>query len=188
MERPTRGSEVQYPTWRALKQDYLVVGRVLDAGSVLNHAHVLDGLPHGDLTIVTLEPEPHAFFARRISYVYADLRELPFRDGELLQGEARTTGVLDTMAAPGGPLHRSGGKYHWCDTSFPADTVSLDGAEIDNVTARLMTVYEVNSPMTSKAVRDRCLTYLNGVNEEILLDVRQTWPSHVERLRKEGHA
>lgn len=32
VERPTRGSEVQYPTWRALKQDYLVVGRVLDAG------------------------------------------------------------------------------------------------------------------------------------------------------------
>ena len=32
VERPTRGSEVNYPTWRVLKQDYLVVGRVLDAG------------------------------------------------------------------------------------------------------------------------------------------------------------
>ena len=32
-ERPTRGAEVQYPTWRALKQDYLVVGRVVDAGA-----------------------------------------------------------------------------------------------------------------------------------------------------------
>lgn len=63
-----------------------------------------------------------------------------------------------------------------------------DSAEIDNVTARLMTVYEVDGPMTSKSVRDRCLTYLNGVNDEILLDVRQTWPSHAERLRKEGHA
>jgi TolB protein len=31
-ERPTRGSEIQYPTWRALRQDYLVVGRVADAG------------------------------------------------------------------------------------------------------------------------------------------------------------
>ena len=63
-----------------------------------------------------------------------------------------------------------------------------DSAEIDNVTARLMTVYEVDSPMTSKSVRDRCLTYLNGVNEEILVDVRATWPSHSHRLRKEGHA
>jgi len=33
VQRPTRGSEVEYPTWRALKQDYLVVGRVLDAGA-----------------------------------------------------------------------------------------------------------------------------------------------------------
>ncbi|MBD9469912.1 Tol-Pal system beta propeller repeat protein TolB [Pseudoxanthomonas sp. PXM01] len=31
-ERPTRGSEIQYPTWRALRQDYIVVGRVADAG------------------------------------------------------------------------------------------------------------------------------------------------------------
>ena len=33
VERPTRGSEVNYATWRGLKQDYLVVGRVLDAGA-----------------------------------------------------------------------------------------------------------------------------------------------------------
>ncbi|MFC5342932.1 AAA family ATPase (plasmid) [Brevundimonas staleyi] len=63
-----------------------------------------------------------------------------------------------------------------------------DSAEIDNVTARLMTVYEVDNPMTSKAVRDRCLTYLNGVNEEILVDIRSTWPSHADRMRKEGLA
>jgi len=30
--RPTRGSEVDYPAWRALRQDFLVVGRVADAG------------------------------------------------------------------------------------------------------------------------------------------------------------
>jgi chromosome partitioning protein len=67
-------------------------------------------------------------------------------------------------------------------------TPMKDSAEIDNVTARLMTVYEVDNPMTSKAVRDRCLTYLNGVNEEILVDIRATWPSHAARLRKEGLA
>ena len=31
-ERPTRGSEVNYPTWRALNQDYLLVGRIVDGG------------------------------------------------------------------------------------------------------------------------------------------------------------
>lgn len=59
--------------------------------------------------------------------------ELPFREGEEFHGNARTAEILGRMALPGGPLHRSGGRYHWCDTAFPADTVSLDGAEIDNV-------------------------------------------------------
>lgn len=63
-----------------------------------------------------------------------------------------------------------------------------DSAEIDNATARLMTVYELDGPITSKQVRDRCLTYLDGVCGEIELDIRRTWPSHLGRLRKEGHA
>ena len=63
-----------------------------------------------------------------------------------------------------------------------------DSAEIDNATARLMTVYELDGPMTSKQARDRCLTYLDGVCGEIEVDIRRTWPSHLRRLRKEGHA
>lgn len=63
-----------------------------------------------------------------------------------------------------------------------------DSAEIDNATARLMTVYELSGPMTSKQVRDRCLTYLDGVCGEIEVDIRRTWPSHLGRLRKEGLA
>ena len=63
-----------------------------------------------------------------------------------------------------------------------------DSAEIDNATARLMTVYELEGPMTSRAVRERCLAYLDGVCGEIELDIRSTWPSHLARLRKEGLA
>ena len=63
-----------------------------------------------------------------------------------------------------------------------------DSAEIDNATARLMTVYELDGPVTSRAVRDRCLAYLDGVNAEIELDIRATWPSHLKRLRNEGLA
>ena len=59
--------------------------------------------------------------------------ELPFREGELLWEQEGTTRVLEDLAAPGGPLHRSGGRFHWCDASFPADTVSLNGFDIDNV-------------------------------------------------------
>jgi TolB protein len=31
-ERPTRGAEIAYPTWQVLRQDFIVVGRVLDTG------------------------------------------------------------------------------------------------------------------------------------------------------------
>jgi SAM-dependent methyltransferase len=57
-------------------------GRVLDAGSSLNHEHILDRFQPlvDDLTITTLAPEERAFPLRGISYVYADFRDLPFRD------------------------------------------------------------------------------------------------------------
>lgn len=32
VERPSRGAEINFPTWAALNQDYVLVGRVLDAG------------------------------------------------------------------------------------------------------------------------------------------------------------
>lgn len=63
-----------------------------------------------------------------------------------------------------------------------------DSAEIDNATARLMTVYELSGPITSKGVRDRCLTYLEAVNSEIETEIRKTWPSHSDALRKAGLA
>src|SRR5664279_6258870 len=55
-------------------------GRVLDVGSTLNHGWVLDRvLPHvSELHIVTLAPERRNFLQRRVSYLYADARELPY--------------------------------------------------------------------------------------------------------------
>lgn len=57
-------------------------GRALDAGSALNHPHVLDRLMPAvdELTICTLAPEEDSYPERGASYVYADLRALPFRD------------------------------------------------------------------------------------------------------------
>lgn len=57
-------------------------GRMLDAGSALNHPHFLDRiLPEVDsLCVCTLAPERRSFNERGVSYVYADLRQLPFRD------------------------------------------------------------------------------------------------------------
>ena len=58
-------------------------GRVLDAGSALNHEHILDRIRPtvSDLHLLTLVPEELAFPDKMVSYVYADLRDLPYRDG-----------------------------------------------------------------------------------------------------------
>jgi SAM-dependent methyltransferase len=57
-------------------------GRVLDAGSALNHRFLLDQPILGEkkLHIVTLAPEHAAFWHRGISYLYEDLRALPLAD------------------------------------------------------------------------------------------------------------
>ena len=70
---------VEYPWLGAQRPS----GHTLDAGSTLNHAHVLDYfLPRlGPLHIVTLAPEALSFPERGVSYLSADLRDLPYRDG-----------------------------------------------------------------------------------------------------------
>jgi glycosyltransferase involved in cell wall biosynthesis/SAM-dependent methyltransferase len=69
---------VEYP-WLASRA---LGGTVLDAGSVLNHTHVLTRLrPRmDDLHIVTLAPEEAAYPQLHVSYLFADLRELPIAD------------------------------------------------------------------------------------------------------------
>jgi chromosome partitioning protein len=65
-------------------------------------------------------------------------------------------------------------------------TVLKDSAEIDNASARLMSVYELEHPVTSRETYQRCMTYLNGVNGEIETQIRLTWPSQIDHLRAEG--
>lgn len=65
-------------------------------------------------------------------------------------------------------------------------SVVRDSAEIDNASARLMSVYDLEQPVTSRETYQRCLIHLNGANSEIETQIRLTWPSHSERLRDEG--
>ena len=57
-------------------------GRLLDAGSVLNHDYLLDhrSLAEKHLFIATLAPEPACYWHRSISYVFEDLRHTVYRD------------------------------------------------------------------------------------------------------------
>lgn len=65
-------------------------------------------------------------------------------------------------------------------------TVLKDSAEIDNASARLMSVYDLEQPVTSRETYQRGMTYLNGVNAEVETLIRLTWPSHAKRLREQG--
>jgi Methyltransferase domain len=58
-------------------------GRLLDAGSTLNSRTLLDHpkLQDKQLQICTLAPEDECFWERGISYLFDDLRKLPYRDG-----------------------------------------------------------------------------------------------------------
>lgn len=69
---------VEFP-WLAARP---LGGTVLDAGSTLNHLHVLRRLrPRmDDLHVVTLAAEDRAFPSLGISYLFADLRKLPLAD------------------------------------------------------------------------------------------------------------
>ena len=64
--------------------------------------------------------------------------------------------------------------------------VMRDSAEIDNASARMMSVYELDQPVTSRETYQRCINYLNAVNAEIETQIRLTWPSHAKRLRAAG--
>lgn len=57
-------------------------GKMLDAGSALNHRFLLERAPLKDaqLTIMTLAPEKRCFWGRSISYVFGDLRKALFSD------------------------------------------------------------------------------------------------------------
>lgn len=56
--------------------------KILDAGSTFNYPEVINQqiLKEKELTITTYFPEGNNFNNKRVSYVYADLRKLPFRD------------------------------------------------------------------------------------------------------------
>lgn len=58
-------------------------GELLDAGSALNFEFILGqpALARKKLHICTLAPESDCFWQKSISYLYGDLRHLPYRDG-----------------------------------------------------------------------------------------------------------
>jgi chromosome partitioning protein len=59
-------------------------------------------------------------------------------------------------------------------------------AEIDNASLRLMTVYELPQATGSRETYKRARAYLDAVGRELEIIIRRLWPSHHDRLRREG--
>ena len=50
-------------------------------------------------------------------------------------------------------------------------------AEIDNASSRMKTVFELEKPVTSHEVYNRCMKHLSDVCQDIEQDVLRTWAS-----------
>ena len=75
------------------------------------------------------------------------------------------------------------------ESVFPTEmlrAVLRDSAEIDNASANLMTVYEITGPATRTETHRRARAYLDAVGHEVETLIRRTWPSHHDRLAREG--
>lgn len=62
----------------------------------------------------------------------------------------------------------------------------ITSAEFHNAAAEMSSVYELTGPTAGKETYDRCMAALNGTFREIETAMRNTWPSHTDRLQKEG--
>ena len=58
--------------------------------------------------------------------------ELPFQEDEPFGSGVETGRILEHMAQESGLLHRSGQTYYWASDAYPAESVSLNAADIDN--------------------------------------------------------
>jgi SAM-dependent methyltransferase len=73
---------VEYPWLLSRLSHFAKQSRFLDAGSTLNYESILrhrNVNPH-KWSILTLSPEPSCFWNLGVSYLYEDLRALPFQD------------------------------------------------------------------------------------------------------------
>jgi len=72
---------VEYP-WVLSRIAEAPAGYLLDAGSTLNYRQIIEfkGLKNKKTIIINLNPESDCFWQKEISYVFGDIREMPFKD------------------------------------------------------------------------------------------------------------
>lgn len=72
---------IEYP-WALSRISQEPGGNLLDAGSTFNYKQIIEfpGLKNKRITIINLNPESDCFWQKEVSYVFGDIREMPFRE------------------------------------------------------------------------------------------------------------
>jgi DEAD/DEAH box helicase domain-containing protein len=105
----------------------IVVGRsgALDQYLMRHPEHLLD------------RPAEHAVIdpdnlVIRSSHLKCAAFEIPFRADEAFGGDGDTAAMLDYLEREAKILHRVEDRYYWADRAYPAESVSLNAADVDN--------------------------------------------------------
>lgn len=113
---------VEYPwLFDRLRRNNVQLGRILDAGSTLNHSYILrrEPLRKADLTIMTLAPEKRCYWYDGYSYVFGDFRKTRFRDDAFDTIVSISTlehvGLDNTMLYTNDPAKSESNKYGFVD-------------------------------------------------------------------------
>ncbi|MEX2226071.1 MAG: Zn-binding domain-containing protein [Dehalococcoidia bacterium] len=99
----------------------------------------------------------------RISHIKCAAFEVPFEEGE--EFGADTTELLELLADEG-VLVKAGGRYHWMAEVFPAESVSLRSAAIDNFVVieqgpKPRVIGEVDRPAAPLLIHEEAI-YMHG--------------------------
>ena len=113
---------VEYPwLFDRLRRDNVQLGRILDAGSTLNHPYILgrEPLHKADLTIMTLAPEKRCYWYDGYSYVFGDFRKTRFGDDAfdtiISISTLEHVGLDNTMLYTNDPSKSESNKYGFVD-------------------------------------------------------------------------
>ncbi|MFO0980131.1 MAG: DEAD/DEAH box helicase, partial [Planctomycetota bacterium] len=118
---------------RGLSASFLIAKSSATDQYVMQHPDYLFGASPEH---VTIDPKNVVI---RTNQIKCAAFELPFREGEVFGGDARTGDVLDFLERDAHILRKVAGRYHWMARAFPAEDVALESGDIDN-----FTIYDID--------------------------------------------
>ena len=164
---------------RASSSAMILVGRSTPLDQyVMNHSeYLLEGAPEA----AAVDPDNLVIRANQMKCAAF---ELPFASGDTFGGED-TQEVLDFFATEAGILRKVGERYLWASRSFPAEEVSLDASEIDNVVIHEIetgrTLAEIDRPSAQLMVHDGAIYQHQGEQYQV---VKLDWEGRRADLKR----